>query len=227
MKKYKIVVIDSEKNALAINHSFEKEGIHVSMLHLDGGGWHASYEKPSNLVMLDFLLPVEAGLSAFQKMLSLQAPPLLFLAANADDKDQLLGLEIGVRDYLCRLSLPREMLIRIKAGSLGDHAWHAEKRLVAGPLVVDITRHRATVFKSDLYLTPIEFDLLKLLISEPETVVTRNRVMAIVYETDGAGSHRAIDSHISNLRKKIARHLPGQTIIRTVYGSGYSLRIPH
>ena len=101
-----------------------------------------------------------------------------------------------------------------------------EERLLAGPIIINPDSHRAAIGDADLHLTPNEFELLKIMVSRPGRVFTRNDLVSKIQGYDFDGYDRTIDSHIKNLRKKVDELLPGNNIIQTVYGIGYSVNVP-
>jgi len=152
--------------------------------------------------------------------------PILMLSAKVDEIDRLLGLELGADDYICKPFSPRELLARIKAVLRRSNPEPSELRLIAGPITIDPDNHKATAGEADLRLTPNEFELLKVLISRPGRVFTRSDLVSKIQGYNFDGYDRIIDSHIKNLRKKVDELLPGNKIIQTVYGIGYSLSVP-
>lgn len=225
--KYKILIVeDDRKIALLLKDYLEQENFKVIMIHRGDEVLPELRANPADLVLLDILLPGSDGLTIFQKIRAFSNLPILFLTARVEDADRLIGLEMGADDYICKPFLPREVVARVKAVLRRTYSHQPDEKLVAGPIVINSTSHRATVSGSELPLTPIEFELLKLLISRPGQVFTRSDLIATIQGGNFEGYDRTIDSHISNLRKKITNHLPGQKIIHTVYGIGYSFSIP-
>ena len=228
MSKYRILIVEDDvKIALLLKDYLEQDDFRVAMLHRGDEVLPELRVNPVDLVLLDILLPGEDGLSVFRKIRSFSNLPILFLTAKVEDVDRLLGLEMGADDYICKPFMPKEVVARVKAVLRRTHSQHTDEKLVAGPIVVNSTSHKATISNADLHLTPIEFDLLRLLVSRPDQVFTRSDLISTVQGSDFDGYDRTIDSHISNLRKKISHHLPEQKIIHTVYGIGYSFSTPH
>jgi DNA-binding response OmpR family regulator len=102
---------------------------------------------------------------------------------------------------------------------------HDERILVIGPIIIKPDSYNATIFDKQLNLTPIEFELLKLLAIHPHKVFKRNDLISNLKRCDSECNVRVVDSHMKNLRKKIEEVSPGANIIRTVYGMGYSLNV--
>lgn len=150
------------------------------------------------------------------------------ITAKVEEIDRLLGLELGADDYICKPFSPREVVARVKAvlrrfDQQPSESNPASGHIELGPIVLDEAGHQVTVSGSELGLTPSEFRLLHVLISKPGRVFSREELLARVQGYDFEGYDRTIDSHIKNLRKKIAAHMPDKEFITTVYGLGYKL----
>jgi two-component system response regulator BaeR len=143
--------------------------------------------------------------------------------AKVEELDRLLGLEIGADDYICKPYSAREVVARVKAVLRRINPNVTEKNLVLGPFMLDENTYQAFINGNDLDLTRSEFRLLQVLMSQLGKVCTRDELLARVQGYDCEGYDRTIDTHIKNLRRKVAKFLPDQEIIITVYGIGYKL----
>jgi two-component system, OmpR family, response regulator BaeR len=133
-------------------------------------------------------------------------------------------LELGAGDYICKPFSPREVVARVKAVLRRTQLEVMGEVLRAGPVSLNITTHQATIDGQLLELTPNEFGLLKVLMSHPNRVFSRNELLNQVQGYDFEGYDRTIDTHVKNLRKKIAEKLSDFDVISTVYGVGYKFR---
>jgi two-component system response regulator BaeR len=136
-----------------------------------------------------------------------------------EEIDRLLGLELGADDYICKPFSPREVVARVKAvlrraGSSGDSA-------PPGGLVMDPERFSARLDGTELSLTPVEFSLLKTLSEHPGRVYSRDQLMNEMYSDYRVVSDRAVDTHIKNLRRKLAAADRDNEFLESVYGLGY------
>ena len=145
---------------------------------------------------------------------------------RVEEIDRLIGLELGADDYICKPFSPREVVARVKAVLRRVHPEPDAKRLTAGPINLNEETHQVTIFNQELNLTPSEFGLLKVMMTHPGRVFSRNELINKVQGYDFEGYDRTIDTHVKNLRKKIDSRLPGQEIISTVYGVGYKFSEP-
>jgi two-component system response regulator BaeR len=147
--------------------------------------------------------------------------PIIFLTARVEEIDRLLGLELGADDYVCKPFSPREVVARIKAVLRRVGPKPLKEKLMVGPFALDETKHQVHIEGQKLYLTPIEFSLLKILLAHPDRVYSRAELSNLVQGYAYEGYERTIDTHIKNLRKKIAAVWPGTELISKVYGIGY------
>jgi len=146
--------------------------------------------------------------------------PIIIVSARIDELDRLLGLELGADDYICKPFSPREVVARVKAvfrRSRATTTSESETKLFH----VDDDQGRITVNGIVLDLTPTEFRLLKLFVSKPGRVFSRNQLLELCYQQEQLVFDRVIDSHVKNVRKKLSKALPGQELIHAVYGVGY------
>ncbi|MBN1625142.1 MAG: response regulator transcription factor, partial [Deltaproteobacteria bacterium] len=145
--------------------------------------------------------------------------------ARVDEIDRLLGLELGADDYICKPFSPREVVARVKAVLRRSLPEFQEEKLVLGPITIKSDSHRVIIGDTDLRLTPVEFELLRIMASKPFNVFTRSDLISKIKGRNFDGYGRAVDSHIKNLRRKIDELLPGNRIIQTAYGMGYFISV--
>ena len=174
------------------------------------------------LILLDIMLPGKDGMEICCEIRGFSDVPIIIITARVEEIDRLLGLEIGADDYICKPFSPREVVARIKTILRRVAAQKASGTGYLG-LEVDQDQHRATVNGYALDLTPVEFRLLSVLLSQPGRVYSRSQLLNQVYDDSYAVSDRTVDSHVKNLRRKVREFHPNEDIIRTVYGVGYKL----
>lgn len=227
MGKRKILVVEDDKKiAELLNDYLEQANFNVSILKRGDTVVSEVRLNPPDVILLDLMLPGKDGMTICREIRAFSKVPILMLTAKVEEIDRLLGLELGADDYICKPFSPREVVARIKAVLRRSNPEPEEKMFIAGPITINPDSHKATVGEADLRLTPNEFELLKVLISRPGRVFTRSDLVSKIQGYDFEGYVRTIDSHIKNLRKKIDELLPGNKIIQTVYGIGYSFNIP-
>ncbi|MBT6728401.1 MAG: response regulator [Deltaproteobacteria bacterium] len=184
-------------------------------------GWVAQEEI--NLILLDWMLPEMNGLEICQQLRTISTVPILMITARVEEIDRLKGLDYGADDYICKPFSPREVVARVKAVLRRTyHEDHAELR--AGPLRLDQTTHQVWVDESEVVLTPNEFGVLKVLLQKPGKVWSRELLLQQVQGYQFNGYDRTIDTHVKNLRKKLATYGLESSIV-TVYGIGYRFQL--
>jgi len=219
-----LIVEDEEKIARLLCDYLKEAGFRTSTQN-NGDRVIAQIKKdPSDLILLDIMLPGKNGMELCREIRQFSNIPIIMITARVEEIDRLLGLELGADDYICKPFSPREVVARVKAIFRRLQAEPPTHNLVIGSISLDDKTHQVMIDKQVLNLTPNEFGLLKIMMSQPNRVFSRNELINQVQGYDFEGYDRTIDSHIKNLRKKIAQKLPDQEIISTVYGVGYKFR---
>jgi two-component system, OmpR family, phosphate regulon response regulator PhoB len=178
-----------------------------------------------DLVVLDLMLP---GLDGLEVCRRLRADPttatvaIIILTARADEVDRVVGLEMGADDYVVKPFSPKELLARVRAVLRRARAQPLGRRLGAGPITVDVARHRVEVGGEPVDLAPREFALLQTLLESPGHVLSRPQLLAKAwgYERADEIDSRTVDVHVRRLRTKLGE--AGRRIV-TVKGVGYQL----
>lgn len=172
-----------------------------------------------DLVLLDIMLPGEDGMSVCRALRGFTDVPIVMVTARVEEIDRVLGLELGADDYICKPFSPREMVARVKAILRRTHS-----RAAPGQgLSVDEAGYRACLDGQPLPLTPVEFRLLATLAAHPGRVFSRDQLLDRLYRDHRVVTDRTVDTHVKNLRRKIAAVRGDQELIRSVYGVGYRL----
>lgn len=224
--KYKILVVDDDKKTVdLIRLSLEKEQFEalgayegVEALNL------ARYASP-DLIILDWMLPNISGLDLCRIVRSESTIPVIMLTAKATEDDKLLGLNLGVDDYLTKPFSLRELVARVRV--VLRRTYQSEERpstLRFRDLVIDLQGHEVWLCEKALRLTPREFKLLETFVRSPGRTFSREELVERICGPDYDGFDRAIDFHMGNLRKKIDINPEQPPYIRTIHGVGYKLR---
>jgi two-component system response regulator BaeR len=182
-------------------------------------------KDPPALVLLDIMLPGMDGMEACREIRKFSTVPIIMLTARVQEIDRIVGLELGADDYVCKPFSPREIAARVKAVLRRSGPQPEELQLKVGPISMDCATREVTVRGKPVSLTPSELALLKALMARPNRVFTRGELLNLVQGYNFDGYERTIDSHIKNLRKKIAENFPEQELISTVHGIGYKLAV--
>jgi two-component system response regulator BaeR len=227
IQKHILIVEDEAKIAALLKEYLEKSGYRATISGRGDQAVALVRKNSPDLMLLDLMLPGMDGMTVCREVRKVSTIPIIMITAKVEEIDRLLGLEIGADDYICKPFSPREVVARIKAVLRRIYPESKEKNLTIGPIALDETGYVATANGKALDLTPSEFKLLQVLVSQPGRVFSREELLARVQGYDCDGYDRTIDSHIKNLRKKIAIHLPDQEIITTIYGLGYKMSYRH
>ena len=175
-----------------------------------------------DLLLLDLMLPGMDGLTILRELRKTSSIPVIVVTAKVEEIDRLIGLELGADDYICKPYSPREVVARVKA--VLRRAQHAPAALAttgASLIEIDGDCWQVRVAGQRLELTPKEFQLLQALVKKPGRVFSRGQLLDSIYEDNFEVSERAVDSHMKNLRKKLAQVLPDAEPIRSIYGVGF------
>jgi two-component system, OmpR family, response regulator BaeR len=172
--------------------------------------------KPA-LILLDLMLPGKDGMTICKDLRNFSNIPIIMVTARVEEIDRLLGLELGADDYICKPFSPREVVARVKTVLRRSDP----KVSFSTDIGLDESTYKASIKGETLELTAVEFQMLKILLSEPGRIFSRNQLMDRIYQDHRIVSDRTIDSHIKKLRKKIASVSPDQEYIHSVYGVGY------
>ena len=227
--KTRIIVVDDDARLRELlNRYLSDQGFSVRTASdaNDMNRWLA--RERYDLMVLDLMMPGEDGLSICRRLRGLgDKMPIIMLTAKGDDVDRIVGLEVGADDYLAKPFNPRELEYRVEAllrrgGSAPPPDVDGE-RIEVGDLVIDKRRHEVIRNGSRVDLTPLEFQILELLASEPGRAWSRNALLDRVWSTDYEGYQRNIDPHINRLRKKLETDPKNPRYVLTVRGVGYKL----
>lgn len=176
-------------------------------------------------VLLDVMLPGLDGLEVCRAVRAFSDVPILINSARVEELDRLLGLELGADDYVCKPFSPRELVARVKALLRRAQGRLAPVTLVpvGGGFAIDEAGQRIIWREQALALTPVEFRLLRQLLQHPGRVFERAQLLDLIHEDFRDVSDRVVDSHVKNIRRKLAALEPAQASIASVYGVGYRL----
>jgi DNA-binding response OmpR family regulator len=222
-----LVVEDNTDIADLIRHYLERAG-HTVQLLTTGRDVAATVKKqPSDLVVLDVMLPGMDGLLVCQALRADQATaaiPIIMLTARGEEADRVRGLELGADDYITKPFSPNEVIARIRALlRRAQRTGPVDGRLSYGPLTVDVDRHLVFVDGRDVKLTAKEFVLLQYLMQHRGRVLSRDLLLSDVWGYSYTGGTRTVDVHVRRLREKVP-FLAGAIV--TIKQFGYKLTDP-
>lgn len=221
----KLVLVDDEPELLTLVKDYlSREGFMV-LTALNGldGLQLIEREKP-DLVLLDWMLPGMSGLEMCKRLRETSTIPIIMLTAKSEEIDRVLGLEFGADDYIVKPFSLRELAARIKTvlrRSSGASQETTSSLLIRGELSLDVSSHKVQKRGQEIFLTPTEFNILHLLASRPGTVYSRLQLLRQAMGEEYLYYERSIDTHVSNLRKKIEDNPSDPKYVETVFGVGY------
>lgn len=221
-----LIVEDDQRLAELTREYLEGNGLKVA-IESDGACAAARILKDQpDLVVLDLMLPGEDGLSICRKVRGRYDGPILMLTARTDDMDEVLGLEMGADDYVCKPVRPRVLLARIRAllrrsEGAAEAPSESQRRLQFGALVIDSAMREAWLREQGIELTSAEFDLLWLLAANAGRILSREEIFTALRGIEYDGQDRSIDVRISRIRPKIGDDPEHPRLIKTVRSKGY------
>ena len=225
MSGKKILVVDDDAKILKIvKHCLEKEGFRV-VTAADGEEALSTVNKEQpDLVILDLMLPKLNGLDVCRALTAGYAVPIIILSAKGDELDRIVGLRLGVDDYLSKPFSPVELVLRVQAVIRRVQGWakHPISQVLEyHALHIDAGARTVTIQGKAINLTSKEFELLWLLVSNRQQVFTRMQLLNKIWHSDYEGDENTVTVHVRRLREKIEPDPSSPFYIKTVWGVGY------
>jgi two-component system, OmpR family, response regulator RegX3 len=218
-----ILVVDDEEPILqAISYNLRKEGYKVYVAANAEACMRVFREHRPHLIILDVMLPSASGFQVCKKIRASSDVPIILLTARIEERDKVLGLELGADDYVTKPFSMKELMARVKA-VLRRHPDSEEKAplLRSGELVIDRAKHEITLRGEQISLSPKEFALLAFLVEHSGLVFSRETLIDRVWGPDAFVDERTVDVHMRWLRSKIEEDPASPTRLCTVRGLGY------
>jgi two-component system response regulator BaeR len=220
-----LIVEDDVKIAALLVDYFEAAGYRTSCAGDGRSGVAIVRDSHVDLVVLDLMLPELDGIGVCKAVREFSQIPIIMLTARVDEVDRLMGLDTGADDYVCKPFSPREVVARVRA--LLRRANPAPQASAPLPtFAIDRAGMRVVCLGQPLPLTAVEFRLLSELIDHPERVYSRQQLLDFAHEDQRDINDRTVDSHIKNIRRKLAVRMPHYECVHSVYGVGYRFELP-
>ena len=219
----RVLVVDDDVELVALLREYlEGEGFTVATAHDGEAGLRAATEGAPDLVVLDVMLPKLGGFDVLRRLRERSSLPVIMLSARGEEVDRVVGLELGADNYLPKPFSPRELVARIRAVLRRSHGRAVPPEVLAvGDLELDRGTRVVRVAGQAVELTGTEFSILELLVRDAGKVVRRDLLYREVLGRRAASYERALDVHVSNLRRKLGPGSDGGERIKTVRGFGY------
>ena len=222
----KVLVVDDEKLIVkGIRFSLEQDGMEVTCAYDGEEALRLAQENKFDMILLDIMLPKMDGFEVCQAIREFSNMPIVMLTAKGDDMDKILGLEYGADDYITKPFNILEVKARIKAimrrTAASEPKEENSKVIESGDLKLDCESRRLFVLGREINLTAKEFDLLELLVMNPNKVYSRENLLNLVWGYEYPGDVRTVDVHVRRLREKIEPNPSEPKYVHTKWGVGY------
>lgn len=222
----RILVVDDEKLIVkGIKFSLEQEGMSVDCAYDGEEAIRLVKENQYDMMLLDVMLPVFDGFEVLRQIREFSAMPIIMLTAKGEDMDKILGLEYGADDYITKPFNILEVKARIKAimrrSQKPVDTISNNKVIVKGEMRIDVEGRSVKINENEINLTAKEFDLLELLVTHPNKVYSREKLLSIVWGYEYPGDVRTVDVHIRRLREKVESNPSEPKYVYTKWGVGY------
>lgn len=222
-----ILVVDDDPDLRDLLASYlGSNGFTVAVAGDGVAMWTALAQTPADAIVLDLMLPGEDGLALTRVLRAKSSSvPILMLSARGEELDRVIGLEVGVDDYLAKPFGPRELLARLRALLRRSHTPNTESDARDtpgfGPFTLDTPGHRLLRDGQEVPLTSAEYELLAVLVTHPNRVLSRDTLFDLLRGFERDAFDRSIDNRVARLRRKIERDTNAPVFIRTIRSEGY------
>lgn len=224
MDRYKILVVDDESRMRKLVSDFLVKS-QYQVVEAENGQKALDIffaENDIDLIILDVMMPQMDGWQVCREIREMSKVPIIMLTAKSDERDELLGFELGVDEYISKPFSPKILVARVGAILRRTGQASAETKLEAGGIVVDKSAHIVTIDGREVELSFKEFELLVYFMENQGIALSREKILNSVWNYDYFGDARTIDTHVKKLRSKLGRK--GE-MIKTIWGLGYKLEI--
>ncbi len=220
MDKLKILVVDDEARMRKLVRDFlEKQNYQV--IEAEDGEKAVDLffaEKDVALILLDVMMPKMDGWQVLREIRQFSKVPIIMLTARGDERDELLGFNLGVDEYISKPFSPKILVARVDAVLRRSGAAGSEEVLEAGGIEIDRTAHQVTIDGKPVELSFKEFELLSYFVENKGIALSREKILNAVWNYDYFGDARTIDTHVKKLRSKMGAK---GNMIKTIWGMGY------
>lgn len=223
-----LIVEDDRASAALVRLYLVNEGYKVIVAYDGAKGLALAREHNPILIVLDLMLPKIDGLALCQTIRAESSVPIIMVTARVAEDELLAGLDLGADDYVPKPFSPRELTARVGAvlrRSTHEETYEESETIEEGNIFLDMASRETTLGQRKVQLTPTEFRLLAYFMRSVGRAVSREQIISNVFGYDFEGFDRTVDTHISNLRRKLQDCDPSRMYVRTVYGIGYRFEV--
>ena len=228
---YNILICDDQRDIVnALKIYLAPEGYRLFEAFTGEEALRIVREENIHLVLLDIMMPRMDGITATAKIREFSNVPIILLTAKSETEDKVLGLNVGADDYVTKPFVPLEVLARVRSqlrryDRLGARPAPDSGTITIGGIVLNDSAKTVTVDSEPVALTPIEYDILKLLMEHPGKVYSTRVIYETVWQENPYGSENAVAVHIRHLREKIEINPSEPRYIKVVWGRGYKMEV--
>ena len=228
---YNILICDDQRDIVnALKIYLAPEGYRLFEAYTGAEALKIVKEQDIHLVLLDVMMPRMDGITATARIREFSNVPIILLTAKSETEDKVLGLNVGADDYVTKPFVPVEVLARVRSqlrryDRLGAKPAEHAGQITIGGIVLDDSSKTVTVDGDGVSLTPIEYDILKLLMEHPGKVFSTRVIYETVWQENPIGSENAVAVHIRHLREKIEINPSEPRYIKVVWGRGYKMEV--
>ncbi len=225
---YNILICDDEKDIVnALDIYLKSEGYNTVLSYNGSEALEKVRTEDIHLVLMDIMMPVTDGITAMVKIREISNIPVILLTAKSEDTDKVLGLNVGADDYITKPFNPVEVIARVKSQlrrymMLGGGNF-PEKAIVIGSIELDDASKKVTVDGEKISFTPTEYEILRLLMQNPDKVFSPKEIYQKVWKDDPYGAESTVAVHIRHLREKIEINPAEPRYLKVVWGQGYKM----
>ena len=225
MDKLKILVVDDEERMRKLVHDFLVKDDFTVLQAADGAEAIDIFfsEKDIALIILDVMMPKMDGWEVCREIRSRSKVPIIMLTARSEERDELLGFELGVDEYISKPFSPKILVARVEAILRRTNAIGADELLTVGEVTVNKTAHEVKIAGKSVDLSYKEFELLTYFMENQGIALSREMILNSVWNYDYFGDARTIDTHVKKLRSKMGEY---GDYIKTIWGMGYKFAAP-
>lgn len=225
---YRILICDDQKDIVnALRIYLTPEGYDLYEAYNGQQAVELCKEKQMDLILLDVMMPVMDGVTATAKIREFSNAPIILLTAKSETEDKVLGLNVGADDYITKPFVPVEVLARIRSQlrrySRMDNRTEDKEVLTIGGISLDDRTKSVTVEGEPVNLTPTEYSILHLLMTNPGKVYSTKALYEAVWQEAALGSEGSVAVHIRHLREKIEINPSEPRYLKVMWGQGYKL----
>ena len=227
---YNILICDDERDIVsALKIYLGAEGYGTFCAYTGKEALDILAKEDIHLVLMDIMMPVMDGIDATVELRKSYNLPVILLTAKSEDTDKILGLNIGADDYVTKPFNPVEVLARVRSQLRRYTQLGAKKEeekpnvYTVGPIVLDEEKKSVTVDGDEVALTPIEFNILRLLMKNPGRIYSSAQIYELVWKEDSLGAETSVSVHIRHLRQKLEINPSEPRYLKVVWGLGYKM----